>query len=85
MIVNLDNLHSGRRPNAVARVIDLDETQFDSFLPSTHAGLRGRIAIALFWGAVAALIGARVLLFDPSATRAVGSFPSQTGSVFHMR
>ena len=84
-MTTVDNPSSYRRSASAARVADLDESQFEAFLHFPKPNARGRIAVAAFWAAVAVLIGARVVLFDPSAARAVGSFPSQIAPVLHIR
>lgn len=59
------------------RVRALDVEGFDPALHGTHSPPASRAGVILFWAAVAALIAARVVLFDPAATRSVGSFPGQ--------
>ena len=71
-----DFTHQGIAPRT--RVLDVDDYGgFDPGLHGTQSPSASRTGVMLFWGAVAALIVARVVMFDPSATRAVGFFPDQ--------
>lgn len=85
-MTTVDFTHSHLRTAPKTRVFDVDDYGgFDPDLHGTHSPPASRRGVILFWAAVAALIAARVVLFDPSATRAVGSFPDQIAPTFQQR
>ena len=72
------------RNRAVTRVLDLENPY--AIEPGEAGPMRvRRLGTFAFWAAVALLLVARVILFDPSATRETGSFPDKIAPALYQR
>jgi hypothetical protein len=59
---------------AAARAVNLDD-DLDATFEGADGGQKRWLGTVLFWAGVAVLITARVVLFDPAASRPIGGFP----------